>query len=78
MEVGRRSGTPRPRLEGPSESGKGSQVGAHGIDLLEKFMSYDPKKRWTARKGLQHAYFEDIRPFSFHSLVLFLYRPLAA
>eukprot|EP00438_Fugacium_kawagutii_P008604 Skav234200 [mRNA] locus=scaffold2795:19378:21295:+ [translate_table: standard] len=36
-----------------------SQVGAVGIDLLEKFMAYDPKKRWTARKGLQHPYFQE-------------------
>lgn len=36
-----------------------AQVGRNGMDLLDKFMAYDPKKRWTARKGLQHPYFHE-------------------
>jgi len=36
-----------------------AQVGKNGMDLLDKFMAYDPKKRWTARKGLQHPYFHE-------------------
>mmetsp|Transcript_12723 Transcript_12723/g.22095 ORF Transcript_12723/g.22095 Transcript_12723/m.22095 type:complete len:339 (+) Transcript_12723:3-1019(+) len=30
-----------------------------GVDLLERFMAYDPKKRWTARRALEHRYFAD-------------------
>jgi len=37
-----------------------AQVGAEGIDLLEKTMAYDPKKRLSARKALTHAYFLDV------------------
>ena len=33
-----------------------AQVGTDGIDLLEKLMTYDPKKRLSARKALQHQY----------------------
>eukprot|EP00411_Alexandrium_monilatum_P009589 CAMPEP_0175319244 /NCGR_PEP_ID=MMETSP0093-20121207/70842_1 /TAXON_ID=311494 /ORGANISM="Alexandrium monilatum, Strain CCMP3105" /LENGTH=314 /DNA_ID=CAMNT_0016616061 /DNA_START=41 /DNA_END=985 /DNA_ORIENTATION=- len=37
-----------------------AQVGAEGMDLLEKLMAYDPKKRLSARRALQHAYFADV------------------
>jgi len=36
-----------------------SQVGLDGIDLLEKLMAYDPKKRLSARKSLEHPYLVD-------------------
>eukprot|EP00440_Ansanella_granifera_P022622 gb/GFBE01024571.1/.p1 GENE.gb/GFBE01024571.1/~~gb/GFBE01024571.1/.p1 ORF type:complete len:321 (+),score=99.94 gb/GFBE01024571.1/:1-963(+) len=36
-----------------------AQVGMQGIDLLEKFMAYDPKQRMSARKGLLHPYLAD-------------------
>lgn len=37
-----------------------AQVGNDGIDLLEKLMAYDPKKRISARRALTHAYFVDV------------------
>jgi len=37
-----------------------AQIGMVGIDLLEKFMIYDPRKRLSARRGLQHPYFVDV------------------
>mmetsp|Transcript_22723 Transcript_22723/g.65501 ORF Transcript_22723/g.65501 Transcript_22723/m.65501 type:complete len:316 (+) Transcript_22723:122-1069(+) len=36
------------------------QVGPEGIDLLEKLMCYDPKRRLSARRALQHPYFRDV------------------
>lgn len=36
------------------------QMGASGIDLLEGLMKFDPKKRLSARKALQHVYFVDV------------------
>lgn len=33
-----------------------SAVGAEGIDLLDKFMAYDPKRRISARRALSHQY----------------------
>lgn len=36
------------------------QVGAEGIDLLERLMCYDPKRRLSARRALQHPYFRDV------------------
>eukprot|EP00406_Dinophysis_acuminata_P050524 CAMPEP_0179302142 /NCGR_PEP_ID=MMETSP0797-20121207/47911_1 /TAXON_ID=47934 /ORGANISM="Dinophysis acuminata, Strain DAEP01" /LENGTH=314 /DNA_ID=CAMNT_0021011661 /DNA_START=38 /DNA_END=982 /DNA_ORIENTATION=- len=36
------------------------QVGQDGIDLLERLMCYDPKKRLSARRALQHSYFRDV------------------
>merc|ERR1719240_1747391 len=37
-----------------------AQVGPEGIDLLEKLMAYDPKRRISARRALAHAYFADV------------------
>lgn len=37
-----------------------AQVGPDGIDLLERLMVYDPRKRLSARRALQHAYFRDV------------------
>lgn len=37
-----------------------SQIGAEGIDLLDRLMMYDPKKRLSARRALQHHYFAEI------------------
>lgn len=37
-----------------------AQVGASGIDVLEKLLCYDPKKRLTARRTLLHPYFADV------------------
>jgi len=37
-----------------------AQVGVEGIDLLDKMMAYDPKRRLSARKALQHPYFIDV------------------
>lgn len=36
------------------------QVGPDGINLLERLMNYDPKKRLSARRALQHPYFIDV------------------
>lgn len=36
------------------------QVGPDGIDLLEKLMCYDPKRRMSARGALVHPYFRDV------------------
>lgn len=36
------------------------QVGEPGIDLLEKLMAYDPRRRWSARRALAHPYFADL------------------
>lgn len=38
------------------------QVGSEGIDLLSKLMSYDPKRRLSARKALVHPWFRDVDP----------------
>jgi len=35
-----------------------AQVGVEGMDLLDKLMAYDPKKRMSARKSLAHSYLE--------------------
>lgn len=37
-----------------------AQVGPEGIDLLEKTMHYDPRRRINARKALEHPYFKDV------------------
>eukprot|EP00928_Gymnodinium_smaydae_P079195 TRINITY_DN63189_c0_g1_i1.p2 TRINITY_DN63189_c0_g1~~TRINITY_DN63189_c0_g1_i1.p2 ORF type:complete len:315 (-),score=82.09 TRINITY_DN63189_c0_g1_i1:143-1087(-) len=36
------------------------QVGPDGIDLLEKLMCYDPRRRLSARGAVQHGYFRDV------------------
>lgn len=36
-----------------------AQVGRTGIDLLEKLMQYDPATRMSARKALDHPYFDE-------------------
>lgn len=37
-----------------------AQVGEVGVDLLEQFTFYDPRKRCSARRALAHAYFADV------------------
>lgn len=36
-----------------------AQVGAEGVDLLERLMAYDPKARISARTAMDHPYFRD-------------------
>merc|ERR1719199_2439721 len=36
-----------------------AQVGSDGIDLLERLMCYDPRRRLSARQAIQHRYFRD-------------------
>lgn len=36
------------------------QVGTDGIDLLERVMCYDPRRRLSARRALLHPYFRDV------------------
>eukprot|EP00434_Breviolum_minutum_P027255 symbB.v1.2.024101.t1/scaffold2258.1/size84211/4 len=38
------------------------QVGSDGCDLLDKLTYYDPRRRISAHRALQHAYFRDIDP----------------
>lgn len=37
-----------------------AQVGPEGVELLERLMCYDPKKRISARRALLHPYFKDL------------------
>lgn len=37
-----------------------AQVGVDGINLLEGLMCYDPRRRISARRALQHLYFRDV------------------
>merc|ERR1719203_513714 len=37
-----------------------AQLGPVGIDLLEQLMVYDPRKRLSGRRALQHPYFIDV------------------
>lgn len=37
-----------------------AQVGPAGIELLEMLMAYDPRKRISAKRSLQHSYFADV------------------
>jgi serine/threonine protein kinase len=37
-----------------------AQVGTEGIDLLDKLMTYDPRRRLSGRGALKHAYFADM------------------
>lgn len=37
------------------------QVGAEGADLLDKLTYYDPRRRISAYRALQHPYFNDAR-----------------
>lgn len=36
------------------------QLGPDGIDLLEGLLCYDPQRRVSARRALQHPYFKDV------------------
>merc|ERR1740123_2133357 len=36
-----------------------AQIGSVGIDLLERLMTFDPAKRMSARRALQHPYLAD-------------------
>merc|ERR1712137_364334 len=37
-----------------------AQLGTVGVDLLDQFLVYDPRKRISARRALQHQYFVDV------------------
>merc|ERR1719172_500348 len=37
-----------------------AQMGADGIDLLEKLTAYDPRRRISARRAVSHPYFADV------------------
>jgi len=36
------------------------QVGPDGVELLERLMCYDPRRRLSAKRALQHPYFRDV------------------
>lgn len=60
------SGLPEFKLSFPQWKPKGwanirniaSQVGRDGVDLLEQLTRYDPRQRISARRALQHRYFQ--------------------
>lgn len=33
----------------------------HGLDLLTKFLQYDPNKRISAKDAMKHIYFDDLK-----------------
>lgn len=37
-----------------------AQLGSDGIDLLDKLLCYDPKRRWSARRAAGHVYFKEV------------------
>lgn len=37
-----------------------AQMGNEGVDILDKLMAYDPKRRLSARRALQHPYFAEV------------------
>lgn len=37
-----------------------AQVGSAGIDVLERLLAYDPRKRLSAAKAQRHSYFADV------------------
>ena len=36
------------------------ELEAHGIDLLEKMLTYDPALRISAKEAMNHPYFDDL------------------
>ena len=39
------------------------------VDLMQKMLAYDAAERMSAREGLQHAYFRDVRELEARSVV---------
>ncbi|CAJ1394279.1 unnamed protein product [Effrenium voratum] len=37
-----------------------AKVGADGVDLLDRLTRYDPRRRITAQRALEHPYFRDV------------------
>jgi serine/threonine protein kinase len=50
-----------PKFEGKKLNTVVPRLGPLGIDLLEKFLQYDPAKRISAKEAMKHEYFNDLK-----------------
>ena len=62
----KRNGAAHVNFDFPDQKGIGlSQLIPHAapecVDLMQKMLAYDAAERMSAREGLQHAYFRDVR-----------------
>ena len=62
----KRNGAAHVNFDFPEQKGIGlaeliPHASSECVDLMKKMLEYDPQDRMSAREGLQHAYFRDIR-----------------